>query len=377
MTRMNDGVNDNGNVNDDEIDLFDLIDDIWSHKRWVFIGLFTTLILAGLYLFKATPIYQTKSKIKSATASDLIEISRPQLADIFTIDVKGAFSSAQVALLSTEYLKDFYQLRLDEIKVIPGIYNEGLTLEQNFNQMSQQFSVKTSGTKDSEPFVEVSLKSPEPELATGMLNKYVEYALSRGLKDIYDTMQSKVSGRIEALNYKADIMREGYLGDKARRILELKEAAVIAVAIGQVDPVYRNMDLMGGQVPPLYMLGSKAIKAEIKALESRELIAKDLPRGEDHFIKGLPAILLEVDSLKALKVDLNKIHLARVDELAVMPVKPIKPRKLLIMALALVAGLFVGLFMALIVAAYGKHKVRIAYLKEKKRKEKKRKAKPD
>ena len=356
MTRMIDG--EHNNVNDDEIDLFDLIDDIWSHKRWVFIGLFATLILAGLYLFKATPIYQTKSKIKSATASDLIEISRPQLADIFTIDVKRAFSLAQVALLSTEYRKDFYQLRLDEIKAIPGIYDESLTLEQNFNEMSQQFSVKTSGAKDSEPFVEVSLKSPEPELATGMLNKYVEYALSRGLKDVYDTMQSKVSGRIEALNYKADIMREGYLGDKARRILELKEAISIAVAVGQVDPVYRNMDLMGGQEPPLYMLGSKAIRAEIKALESREKMAEGLPRGEDHFIKGLPAILLEVDSLKALKVDLNKIHLARVDELAVMPVKPIKPRKLLVIALAVAAGLFVGLFMALISAAYGRHKNR-------------------
>jgi chain length determinant protein (polysaccharide antigen chain regulator) len=351
-------VNDNSNIND-EIDLFDLIDDIRSHKRWIFIGFLTAVILAGLYLFKVTPIYQTEAKVKSATATDLIELSRPQLANIFTIDVKGAFSSAQVALLSTKYLKDFYQLRLNEIKVIPGIYNESLTLAQNFNQFSQQFSVKTSGAKDAESFVQVSLNSPEPELATGMLNQYVEYALSRGLKDIYDTMQSKVSGRIEALNYKADIMREGYIGDKSRRILELKEAISIAVAVGQIDPVYRNMDLMGGQKPPLYMLGSKAIKAEIKALESRELIAKDLPHGEDHFIEGLPQILLEVDSLKALTVDLSKIHLARIDEQAVMPIKPIKPRKLLIMALAAVAGLFIGLFMALIVAAYGKHKIRV------------------
>jgi uncharacterized protein involved in exopolysaccharide biosynthesis len=135
---MNEGVNDNSNIND-EIDLFDLIDDIRSHKRWIFIGLLTAVILAGLYLFKVTPIYQTEAKVKSATATDLIELSRPQLANIFTIDVKSAFSLAQVALLSTEYRKDFYQLRLDEIKAIPGVYDESLTLEKNFNQMSQQF----------------------------------------------------------------------------------------------------------------------------------------------------------------------------------------------------------------------------------------------
>jgi chain length determinant protein (polysaccharide antigen chain regulator) len=62
--------------------------------------------------------------------------------------------------------------------------------------------------------------------------------------------------------------------------------------------------------------------------------------------------------LKALEIDFSKINLARIDEVAVAPVNPIKPRKLLIMALALVGGLFAGLFMALMVAAFGKHKIR-------------------
>ena len=345
--------------NDDEIDLFDLVDDIWSHKRWVFVGLFTTIILAGLYLFKATPVYQTEAKVKSATANDLIEFSRPQLSEIYTLDVKGAFSSAQAALMSTGYRKEFYELKLDEIKALPNSYDGNLTLEQNFSNFSSQFAIKASGNKYSEPYVQLSLKSTDAEFASNLLNEFVEYALFRRLRDSYDTMLAKVNGRIESLNYDADIMREEYMGSKARRILELKEATAIAVAVGQIDPVYRNMDLMGGQEPPLYMLGSKAIKAEIKALESRKDIAKNLPRGEDHFIKGLPKILLEIDSLKTLEVDFSKIHLARIDEVAVVPVKPIKPRKLLIMALAIVAGLFVGLFMALIVAAYGKHKVRI------------------
>ena len=363
--------------NDDEIDLFDLIDDIWSHKRWVFIGLFATVILAGLYLFNATPVYQTEAKVKSATANDLVEFARPQLQGrseirgkgnstyqkttppIFEMTVDSAFSSAKSALLSTGYRKEFYELKLDEIKAIPDAYNENLTLEQNFSKFSEQFSVKTSGAKDSESFVQVSLKSSDAEFASELLNEFVEYALFRRLRDSYDTMLARVNGRIEALDYQADIMREEYMGNKARRILELKEATAIALAVGQVDPLYRNLDLMGGQEPPLYMLGSKAIKAEIKALESRKEIAKGLPRGEDHFIEDLPSILLEIDSLKTLEVDFSKIQLARIDEVAVVPVKPIKPRKLLIMALALVAGLFVGLFMALIVAAYGKHKIRI------------------
>jgi chain length determinant protein (polysaccharide antigen chain regulator) len=344
--------------NDDEIDLFDLIDDIWNQKIWVFAGLFTTIILAGLYLFKATPVYQAEAKIKSATANDLIQFSRPQLLDIYSLDVEGAFASAKSALLSTGYRKEFYVLKLDQIKAIQNSYNDTLTLEQNFAGFSEQFSVKTSGAKDSESFVQVGLKSSDADFSSELLNDFVEYALFRRLRDSYDTMLAKVNGRIESLNYDANIMREEYMGNKARRILELKEALEIAIAVGQTSPVYRNMNLLGWQLPPLYMLGSKAIKAEIRALTSREEMAKDLARGEDHFIEDLPKLLLEIEALQTLEIDFSKISLARIDEVAVVPVKPVKPRRLLIMALALVGGLFVGLFMALIVAAYGKHKIR-------------------
>lgn len=361
MTRIDEGlIAQQRTSNDDEIDLFDLIDDIWNQKNWVFAGVFFTLVLAGLYLFKATPVYQAEAKVKSATANDLIEFSRPQLIDIYSLDVDGAFASAKSALLSTGYRKEFYELKLDQIKAIPNSYDEKFSLEQNFSGFSELFSVKTSSNKDSEPHVQLSLKLTDAEQASELLNDFVEYALFRRLRDSYDTMLAKVNGRIESLNYQANIMREEYMGNKARRILELKEATGIALAVGQANPVYRNMDLVGGQRPPLYMLGSKAIKAEIKALESRENLAKDLVRGEDHFIAGLPKLLVEIEALQALEIDFSKINLARIDEVAVVPVKPIKPRKLLVMALALVCGVFVGLFVALVVAAYGKHKIRIS-----------------
>ena len=363
MTRTSEGVNENPAAqqqfsNDDEIDLFDLIDDIWKQKNWVFVGVFFTLVLAGLYLFKATPVYQAEAKIKSATANDLIQFSRPQLLDIYSLDVKGAFASAKSALLSTGYRKEFYVLKLDQIKAVHNSYNDTLTLEQNFVGFNKQFSVKTSGAKDSESFVQVTLTSSDANVTSELLNDYVEYALFRRLRDSYETMLAKVNGRIESLNYQASIMREEYKENKALRILELKEATNVALAVGQENPVYRNMDLVGGQLPPLYMLGSKAINAEIQALTSREEMAKALVRGEDHFIAGLPKLLLQIESLQELEIDFSKISLARIDEVAVVPVSPIKPRKLLIIALALVGGLFVGLFMALIVAAYGKHNIR-------------------
>ncbi|MGK0250181.1 MAG: hypothetical protein ACI910_002950, partial [Oleispira sp.] len=228
MTHTSDGVNDHQAAqqrasNDDEIDLFDLIDDIWDQKVWVFAGLFITIILAGLYLSKTAPVYQAEAKVKWATDNDLIEFARPQLLGgdrvyggggstvqkssppIFEMTVDSAFSSATSALLSTGYRKAFYELKLDEIKAIPGAYNEKLTLEQNFSNFSNQFSVKTSGTKDTESFVALSLKSSDAIFVTRLLNEFVEYALSRRLRDSYNTMLANVNGRIEALNYEVDI----------------------------------------------------------------------------------------------------------------------------------------------------------------------------
>jgi chain length determinant protein (polysaccharide antigen chain regulator) len=390
MANTSEGVNDNlvaqqRSSNDDEIDLFELIDDIWNQKVWLFGCLFVTIILAGLYLNKATPVYQAKAEVKLATAYDLIEFVRPELQfarpelqfarpqlqfplppplrdgdtfhefpeTILEVTIQSAFSSSAAALSSTDYLKAFYESKLDDIKEILGAYNDNLTLGQNFSDFSQQLSVETPGKKDTEFFVRLSLESSDASLAAMLLNEFVEYALARSLRDSYNNLLATVDGRIEVLNYEANIIRKEYFGNKNRRILELKEAVNIALAMGQENPV-----LVGGQLPPLYMLGSKAIKAEIKALEFREKMAKDLARDEDHFIAGLDKLLAEIEALKALEIDFSNTRLARIDQVAVVPANPIKPRKLLIMALALVVGLFVGLFMALIVAAFGKHKIR-------------------
>lgn len=344
----------------DEIDLFDLVDDIWKNKEWVFGAGVVAVILAIIYLSQVTSIYQSETTIKPATESDLVEFVRPQLKGVYQVDVSTAFGEAQSALLSSDYRKDFYELKLEYVQKIPGLYSESLSFDQNFTFFNALFSSKLSVESDVEQLVKLKLNLADPDMAATFLNEYVEYALFRRLRDNYDTMIANVNSRLESLNYRADSVRETYFGNKARRILELKEALAIARAVGQVSPIYRNIELMGNEAPPLYMLGAKAINAEIKALESRENMAKDLPGREDNFIEGLSEIKVDIESLESLNVDFNKIRLARIDEKASVPLSPIKPRKTLILVLSLLLGLFSGIIVALIVSAYSKHKKRLA-----------------
>ena len=56
----------------------------------------------------------------------------------------------------------------------------------------------------------------------------------------------------------------------------------------------------------------------------------------------------EAARLRSLQVDASNLKLVSIDQLAVEPLRPIKPKKALILALGLVLGGMLGLFIALI-----------------------------
>lgn len=354
--RMND-IQGNETQRDDEINLFDLWDDIVENKFWVMLGLLGCLILASIYVFRAAPIFQTKLVVKPVSPNSVVELNAPQLKGVFSKTVDEAFVDARSALLSKEYRRMFYQAYLDEIKSIDGVLKDELTDQQNFTRFDELFSSKVSNEKkDIETFIQVSLELPDAEKAAQLLNAYAEFSLAAKLSELKDTIESKVTVQVNKLEYDAMQLRESYRGDQTRRQLLVNEAHSIAKAVGQTKPVFDKSDIVGTYEPPLYMFGTQALEAEERAIKNRKEISKALPYGEDHFIDKLPEILFKIDQLKSLEIDYAKVSLASIDEQAIVPVAPIKPRKMLILALACVAGLFAGLMLALIMAAFNRHK---------------------
>ena len=73
---------------------------------------------------------------------------------------------------------------------------------------------------------------------------------------------------------------------------------------------------------------------------------------EDLFLTEIAAFREEEARLKALTLDLSGVNLVEIDQEAVAPLRPIKPRKALAIALGLVLGAMLGVFAALIRALY-------------------------
>ena len=119
---------------DDEIDLFDLWDDILQEKLWLLLGFLGCVGLAIAYLLMATPVYETKVVVKPVSANNVVELNVPQLQGIYSKTVEEAFNDARSALLSKEYRRQFYQAFIDEIKLIEGAYDPLLTDSQNFSK---------------------------------------------------------------------------------------------------------------------------------------------------------------------------------------------------------------------------------------------------
>nr|WP_306275815.1 GNVR domain-containing protein [Pseudomonas oleovorans] len=68
----------------------------------------------------------------------------------------------------------------------------------------------------------------------------------------------------------------------------------------------------------------------------------------------------EAARLKSIQPNLEQLNLVRIDQPAIKPLKPIKPKKMLIVAIGLVLGGMLGVFVALIRIVFTGNRTRSA-----------------
>ncbi len=371
------------NSRSDEIDLFDLVDDIRDKWYWV-VGLtLVGVLFAIVYVSIATPVYRTEAIIKDAPGSDLVAFNQPALRTtlvlearkdsvvsagqseagpalsaepVFELDSESAFLGARAVIRSASTRKAYY------LTIVQGndnllknlVFNEVLTEEQNLALFLERFNFSDPGAKDKlDVFMTVSFELSDAQLATDVLNDYVAFALEKYDRQIQSELNRKLNAQLQLNESWADSLRAVYHSEKERRIVELTEAAAIAAAIGQKQPFYNSNDVVVSSEPPLYMMGEKALRAEIAQLKARSELSS-----EDLFIQGLSEILQNTSVLQTLDVDWDSVNYVLVDQPALLPRKPVKPRKLLIVALGGTGGFMLGLLAALIAAGSARHVVR-------------------
>ncbi|WP_019339933.1 Wzz/FepE/Etk N-terminal domain-containing protein [Stutzerimonas stutzeri] len=248
-------------------------------------------------------------------------------------------------------------------------------------------------------FVQYSLTNVRQQIAAD-LDTLISNRLSQldkkmaAAREHYDaTKEIKIAKLTEAdalkraeLSDELAALRQQLKTRRENRINQLNEAIRIASSLGITKPTTPSSlgaaeitsqgsvirTEVNNQQIPLYFMGSDALEAERKALLARRSddftepriaqIARELKllehnrqievlnsrENEDLFLKDLAAWREEAARLRALQFDTESLKLVSIDQAAVEPTNPIKPKKALIVALALVLGGMLGLFIALV-----------------------------
>lgn len=339
---------------DDEIDLFDLLDDIKSNMG-ILIGVtFVVLVLSVAYAFGVKPTYQAQSVIKETLADDLVQLNQEQLKDIYELKEDDAFLLARKHVLSDNLRKEFYNNLLEnsptELKAL--LVEDDLTDEQNYLKFSERFSFDEPKAKDRETedaYLKISFDLKSQQYVAQVLRDYIAFVLTKAEQQNKNIVERLVSEKIGAMTLQAEKMRVKYLAEKNKRLLELQEANKIAQSVNQSLPIYsKAKDILVGSQPPLYMMGEKALSQEIELLNKRS--AKNAV-SEDAYVAGLPELLFGIESLQNLNIDWQRVHLAKIDADPVTPKSAIKPKKALVVAVGGLAGVMLGIMAALLAAA--------------------------
>lgn len=191
--------------------------------------------------------------------------------------------------------------------------------------------------------------------------------------------RSQLQDELKALRTQLKMLRQD-------RMAQLNEAINIAKSLGirrpstpsslgEADRTAANSVMkteINNQQLPLYFMGVDALEAERSALSQRKSddftevrigqIAKELQllqtnrqievlnerEKEDLFLSGVGPLRAEIARLRNLNIDMSRLKLVSIDQQALEPLAPIKPRKSFILIAGLVIGLMLGVLMALI-----------------------------
>lgn len=328
------------NKNVDDLDLRDIILTIWNQKaRLVFCSLLFTL-LATAYAFLSTPIYEASSNILPPTPANLSSYNVVAQSDeeLPTLDTEQAYKIF-VRHLSSGALKlaffEKYYLPEKAPNANSSI-SEREELWRNFNSVLD-LALPTINSPD---LAIVRLEDKNPNTVSTWVNEYIEMAMQSSSEQALNTLTNAIKARIQQLNIEITGLRAVAEQDRLNRIVRLKENILLAQAIGLKSPANNTNLIIAYTDDIAYLRGSLVLEAELALLEAR--------KNNDPFIEQLPLLEEQLTQLSTLEVSTSPLKLASIDNYALSPEVPIKPKKTLIILLGFLLGLIVSVFVILV-----------------------------
>lgn len=327
-----------------EIDLRDLLVALWAERLLILLITLAAVAGAAAYAFLSTPLYETKSSLLPPRLSDIagynVGRAEAELAEFKVADVYGVFTRN---LTSESARRSFFR----EL-YLPALSEQGRVQAEDrlWKRFNEKFSVKAPD-KNRPDYFEVQIEHDDPQEATEWANLFVQRASKRSQDDMQRNVLSEIDTRVQSVERQIELLRNMALKRRQDRIAQLQEALTVAESVGQEQPLITTLNASaGGELSTaldgslMYMRGAKAIRAELQVLQARQ--------SDDPFILELRKLQDRLAFLKGIDVKPDNVAVFTLDSAAEVPETPIKPKKVLIIALGVVLGGMLGVFIALV-----------------------------
>lgn len=294
-------------LNSDEIDLFELMQTLWNGK-WL-IASFTALgiLLSGAYAFMAIPTYQVQSILRPSLTQNLDELNGTGLIKIEpqeALQQIGAELDSYTARHNffTEH-KELAKPLLENTKSLQRLLEE---LNKGVLNIARPAPSKSEGFSN---YISVQFEYPAGVDGVGVVQGLINDSINNELSKLKSNFESARGVRLAALKLKIEAGQSSYQESKGS-LTELATQNIVS------------------QLP-------NGIKTEL----AKALLDSQKFKAEQRYLEGL-------------NPDWSKVKPVIIDQPALKPLSPIKPKKVLILAIGTLLGGMLGGMTVLSASAY-------------------------
>ena len=338
-----------------EVSLYDLWRIVVKQKRVILITWVLCTLVGIAYVFLASPVYKAEAFLLPPSRKDLqpLNIQILQTSDRSDRSDRSVLVSSyqpdEVYDLFVQGLKSRSNRRVfydkHDIAQKLGITEEDdadIFFEKHFNEVLNV--ARNVKKKEEAGFVSVSFEGENSNLAAEIANGFIETVSIHLTKQLVNEVRGKVEGLIRSIHEQIQGKQKVAKARRKDRIVALQEALHISQALTEQDQSIKLGSVaVNTDEVPLYMLSPDALKAEIEVLKSRK---DDVP-----FIEGLRDLQEQLASLEGINIQASDVHPVFVDQKAIVPDEPERPKKILIVVLSALLGLMLGVMIAFVGSA--------------------------
>lgn len=326
-----------------EIDISDIFRVIWLKKWTVFVTTCVVTLIAVAYVFVVSPVYEAKAFAMPPTYNDIANLNygRAKETELVPITVKDVYSIF-LQNLRGETLRQTFIAGVMAPRSSESEGKAGSNLP--YAELSKRLVV-SQPTKDLPDEYLVTIQSSDPDQAAQWTHDYIHRAGEMAKQEIIKNISYEADVKIRSLDRQIANLRENAQKVREDTITKLREALRVASAIGlekppiiSGNPAVQIAGSVDGQL--IYMRGTKALEAEIKNLEARDM--------NDPFIGNLRDLESKLAFYKSISPNLQDVVTYRLDGDAEPPLSPIKPKKSLTIMLGFLLGLMLGVGFVLV-----------------------------